>query len=448
MPVYESHIAARADLRLGGRIRDERQRRRVTLQQLAARTRLSTACLSQIENEQRAVDISQALVIADALGVPMLSFLPSDASVPYQLTRDEELRARAPREVWITSMRTGERRADVSAFWPVADLFVGRQLEPILGLISGSDDAVRYCHHHEHEFTFVLKGAVRFHIRTPEGVREDTLHQGDCVYFVSSIPHCLRSLTPEPAEILQLFSSAGSPVNTGIDWSSPFGVGLLEDDEDQDEQIDARVGKEMAFLRAARGWSLARMARLLDIKESQLKQIESGERAVTLATLVTLARVLEKPVRELVRDPLAPGPFYAIQRSSDLSSLRPKARRMTANGVASTQTHQFYSLASVFAGRQMHPYFVRLPSGPDDQPVFQEHHGQEFFYVLEGQVELTTRQDGRERVEILKTGDSAYLDATVPHALRGQSRNPYSSTSAEVIVVFSCSLGESYLFED
>lgn len=446
MPVYDSHVAASTDLRIGARIRDERQRRRITLQQLAARTKLSTACLSQIENGQRVADIEQALAIAGGLGVPVLGLLPSDASASYQVTREEDLRARPPREVWITSMRTGRRRADVNGFWPLADLFVGRQLEPILGLLRNTAEAVRFCHHHEYEFTFVLKGGVHFQLRTPEGLREETLRQGDAVYFPSNMPHCLRATSPDQAEILQVFSSSSSPVNTGLDWSSQ-GVGLLEDDE-EDQSFAARVGREVAFLRTARGWSVERMATLLEIKESQLKQIESGERAVTLATLATLARALEKPVRELLRDPLAPGPYYTVQRSQDLAAVRPRTRRV-ANGSSphAADAYQFFPLAGAFPTQQMHPYFVRLPHAEDDRPAFLEHHGQEFLYVLEGQVELTTRQHGQDRVEILKTGDAVYLDSTVPHAWRGRTRNPYSATSAEIIVVFSCSLGDEYLFE-
>ena len=49
--------------------------------------------------------------------------------------------------------------------------------------------------------------------------------------------------------------------------------------------------------------------------------------------------------------------------------------------------------------------------------------------------------------DVLHAGDSCYIDSTVPHLLRSWTRNPYSETSAEVIDVFWCPLGESYLFD-
>jgi hypothetical protein len=67
--------------------------------------------------------------------------------------------------------------------------------------------------------------------------------------------------------------------------------------------------------------------------------------------------------------------------------------------------------------------------------------------MLDGQIELTTYAEDTEVKEILRPGDSCYLDATVPHLVRGQSRNPYSHTSASVLVVFWCPLGEQYLFD-
>lgn len=69
-------------------------------------------------------------------------------------------------------------------------------------------------------------------------------------------------------------------------------------------------------------------------------------------------------------------------------------------------------------------------------------------YVLEGQLELTTYAEDKRVTETLRAGDSCFLDSSVPHMLRGQTKNPYSETGATVLDVFYCPLGESYLFED
>lgn len=87
-----------------------------------------------------------------------------------------------------------------------------------------------------------------------------------------------------------------------------------------------------------------------------------------------------------------------------------------------------------------------MKASPPESVTLHEHHGQEFIYVLDGEVELVTRVGEEEIVEPLRPGDSVFLESSVPHLLRGRSRNPYAETSAQVIVVFWNPLGESYLF--
>jgi hypothetical protein len=95
----------------------------------------------------------------------------------------------------------------------------------------------------------------------------------------------------------------------------------------------------------------------------------------------------------------------------------------------------------------MFPYFIKLPNTSVQTVKPREHNGQEFIYVLDGEIELTTRVEGVQVVERLGPGDSCYLDCSAPHVLTGRTRNPYSETSADVIDVFWCPLGEDYLFK-
>jgi uncharacterized RmlC-like cupin family protein len=96
----------------------------------------------------------------------------------------------------------------------------------------------------------------------------------------------------------------------------------------------------------------------------------------------------------------------------------------------------------------MYPYLLRLLNVDLRALTLHEHHGHEFIYVLDGQIELTTYIGSREVKEILRPGDCLYLDSSVPHLLRGQTRSPFSKTMAEVVDVFWCPLGEDYLFSD
>ena len=56
--------------------------------------------------------------------------------------------------------------------------------------------------------------------------------------------------------------------------------------------------------------------------------------------------------------------------------------------------------------------------------------------------------DGERITERLSAGDTCFIDSTVPHRFLGTGLSPYEKSSAEVIDVYWCPLGESYLFED
>jgi oxalate decarboxylase/phosphoglucose isomerase-like protein (cupin superfamily) len=68
--------------------------------------------------------------------------------------------------------------------------------------------------------------------------------------------------------------------------------------------------------------------------------------------------------------------------------------------------------------------------------------------VLDGELELTTYIEQELVTVELRPGDSCYIDSSVPHLVRAQTRNPFSETSAQVLDVFWSPLGEKYLFGD
>ena len=73
--------------------------------------------------------------------------------------------------------------------------------------------------------------------------------------------------------------------------------------------------------------------------------------------------------------------------------------------------YEFSSLAYNFKGRTMEPLLVFLdPEKKEAAPV--THSGQEFNYVVEGEVKVTVGP----RAHILSEGDSIYFDARLAHA--------------------------------
>jgi len=74
--------------------------------------------------------------------------------------------------------------------------------------------------------------------------------------------------------------------------------------------------------------------------------------------------------------------------------------------------YSYESLAPEKADRLMEPFIVTLV--PTDTEEFSTHAGQEFLYVLEGELKV---QVG-DRIEFLKPGDAVYYDSDQPHLVR------------------------------
>lgn len=421
-------------------MREERQARKLTLGDLSHKVGLSTARLSQLENGLVIPDFTMLIRLASALGVSADALLPEERSFPYQITRDADVRAKPPRQSLVRSDTGHLDRAH--EFWPLADVFVGRHIEPLLGRIANTpEDELRYYYHDQIEFAFVLKGQMEFRLRTPEGDVVERLERGDCVMFRSDLPHLVRSPHPDLAQSLHVFAGPSNPIPTAWDWYSPHPRGFSVDGNGIEGET---AGRKLHVLRESRGWSLEETAAVAGLKPRQLHQIESGTRPIPMDALLALTKAFGEPLRGFFSQLESQRPYYVVRRAEDIKAM-PQRRRQDRRSREEASTNTYYTLASEFHPRSVFPCIIEVPaSASESSPM--EHHGEEFIYVLEGQLELTTLAEDKEVQEILRAGDSCFLDSSVPHVLRGQARNPYSETSATVLDVFWCPLGESYLF--
>ncbi len=446
MPLYSSHLLEYEHLRLGMRIRTARQAQGLTLKQLAGLVNTSPARLSQIENERLKLDLEEVVVFAEALGVGLDALIPPDVSVPYQIARDAEIRRRAATEPRFAGGHDHEGVSSPHVYWPLAELFVGRHLQPMLGRIVPLDEpGLRFCFHDEEEFAFVLRGTIEFQIETPEGRRTETLARGDSVYFRSDLPHAFRSLEPHAGETLHVFCSPSASTGGGFDWPRQRGVAYELGDGAHRQR---HVGERLRLLREAHGWTVDRVAHSAGLPPRHMMRIEKGEQTVPLDAVIRLARAFGKPLRELIGLAATRPPYYHVQRSTAITSVPNRRRRTPVERPNAPPSKTCQPLASGFPAKEMYPYFLRMLNVNVETLTLHEHHGQEFIYVLEGELELTTYTGDQRVHEVLHAGDSIYIDSTVPHLLRSWTRNPFSETSAEVIDVFWCPLGESYLFQD
>jgi transcriptional regulator with XRE-family HTH domain len=162
------------------------------------------------------------------------------------------------------------------------------------------------------------------------------------------------------------------------------------------------LGARVRELRKARDWTLEQAAQQAGLARSTLSKIENGQMSPTYDALKKLAVGLEISVPQLFTPP-----------SKGQVNGRMSVTRNGEETAKVTTTYEHALLAETLTTKKMLPYRTRVRArNLEDFDGWVRHDGEEFLYVLTGQVRLYT--EFYEPVE-LKRGDSAYYDAAMGH---------------------------------
>ncbi|WP_411891869.1 helix-turn-helix domain-containing protein [Yoonia sp. SDW83-1] len=162
------------------------------------------------------------------------------------------------------------------------------------------------------------------------------------------------------------------------------------------------LGARVRELRKARDWTLEQAAQQAGLARSTLSKIENGQMSPTYDALKKLAVGLEISVPQLFTPP-----------SKGQVNGRMAVTRNGEETAQITTTYEHALLGTALTSKKMLPYRARVRARRmEDFDGWVRHDGEEFLYVLTGQVRLYT--EFYEPVE-LKRGDSAYYDAAMGH---------------------------------
>ena len=163
----------------------------------------------------------------------------------------------------------------------------------------------------------------------------------------------------------------------------------------------AYVSERIKELREILEISALDMAKDTDIPLETYSKYEKGEQDIPISALYTIANRLGTDVTVLLTGEEARMDSAAV------------CRRGKGVQIERYPGYEYSSLAYNFRHRTMEPLLVLLDSlKPAAAQI--SHSGQEFNYVVEGQVKVTVGKTEH----ILSAGDSIYFDARIPH---GQS---------------------------
>jgi transcriptional regulator with XRE-family HTH domain len=166
-----------------------------------------------------------------------------------------------------------------------------------------------------------------------------------------------------------------------------------------------KIGARVKLIRENRKLSIEDVSERTNLSVEQISSIEDGSLVPNLTPLIKIARVLGVRLGTFMDDDENLGPV--VTRAKQEKAVT----RFSDRGNAINSDLDFYTLAQNKAGRHMDPFVIDIFPSSENEIKLSTHEGEEFIYVLEGEVEI---KYGKETYQ-LKAGDSIYYESIVAH---------------------------------
>jgi len=170
------------------------------------------------------------------------------------------------------------------------------------------------------------------------------------------------------------------------------------------------LGDRLRKAREKRGFTLQELSSRTGTDVDTLKRMEENEMLPPLGELVRLSKALETRMSYLISSGVDE-PMCLVRADQRKPVARHSERKVERYG------YFYESLASGKANRMMEPFIVTLV--PTEAAETSTHDGQEFLFVLEGQMMARVG----DRTEFLGPGDAIYYDSNNPHYVRCVGEN-------------------------
>lgn len=180
------------ELRIGEKIRELREKKGFSLQDMANRTGYTSALLSQVENHLISPPLGALIKIAKSLEVKVGTFFGEEPRESYAIVRRDERKH-------ISRYASKEGVSYGYSYESLGFDKKDRQMEPFLVTLEPATvKSEKLSTHDGEEFIFVLEGEMEVIL----GGHKDVLHPGDCIYYDSTIPHKVQCHRDTPTNIL------------------------------------------------------------------------------------------------------------------------------------------------------------------------------------------------------------------------------------------------------
>ncbi len=182
----------------GKRIKEFRDFRQTSREDLALKANLDLAQLEKIEEQGVMPSLGHLIKISRALGVRVGTFLDDQEQLGPVLVRAGEEKS------FLSFSTKDETSREHLNFFSLAQDKTGRHMEPFIVEIEPSKEPdYKLSSHEGEEFIYVLEGTVEINY----GKDVYLLHKGDTIYIDSVVLHNVHAAGDKPAKILAVVYS-------------------------------------------------------------------------------------------------------------------------------------------------------------------------------------------------------------------------------------------------
>ncbi len=157
-------------------------------------------------------------------------------------------------------------------------------------------------------------------------------------------------------------------------------------------------------LREARGWSVEELAQSTGQTPEFIHQVETDQTAPPVSFILQMARAMQ----------VDPSTFLGKEERAAIRDRRAEAFHRR------TQEYSYTTLTPGAEASHLKSFMVTIEPHQAHKPVAYKHEGEEFIYVMEGDLEFTLGN----KVRKLKPGESVHFNSDTPHKLKSISNEP------------------------
>ena len=177
--------------------------------------------------------------------------------------------------------------------------------------------------------------------------------------------------------------------------------------------MDSGFGARIRKLREAHDWTAESLAQATGQTPEFIKQVENNELSPSVSFLLGLAGALK----------VDPGTFLRREEQTQIRDMRQQAY------VKRTQDYAYQTLTGGGESDHLRAFFITIEAKQTHKPVAYKHEGEEFVYVIQGELELTIGN----KDHVLKPGDTMHFNSDIPHKLKNTS----SETTRLLVVLYT-----------